>query len=176
MAPQASRGAAPEQARRPLPRPAARLSPADRGAADHGASQGPLQLPIPDLPPVKGELAFSEAAFSGAASTIMQGAHEHAANWGAYADTEGEAARRSWTDEAETHAAPRAIIQWARDQSERLAPHLRDQSRRAEDARAAYEQARTAVAKSVRQAAFVRQIRHIAVALDPTADDEQAMQ
>jgi hypothetical protein len=134
-----------------------------------------IQQPIPDLPPIVGEVAFSEAAFSGPPSTLMQEAHEHAANWGAYADPSWEAARLGWAAGL-GRATPKALVEWARDQSERLAPHLRDQARRAEDAREAYENAQTAVARSVRQAAFVRQTRQIAVALDPTADDEQPVQ
>ena len=122
-------------------------------------------MPIPGLPPVMGDFAFAGAAFSGSPSTIMQEAHEHAAAWGAYASPEWGA-----------RAPPRAIIRWAQEQSERLAPHLRDQARRAEDAKAAYEHAQKAVAKSIRQAAFVRQIRLIAVALDPTANDAQVIQ
>ena len=158
-------------------RVAARGSPKIRGAFDAGgaACGEAVQLPIPDLPPVVGEIAFFEAAFSGPPSTMMQEAHEHAANWGAYRDPGWEAARRSRAAGV-GRATPRALVQWTRDQSERLAPHLRDQARRAEDAREAYANAQTAVARSVRQAAFVRQIRQIAVALDPAEDDEQPMQ
>lgn len=142
----------------------ARLTPADSDSAP------PIQQPLPDLPAFEGEIAFSEAAFSGAAATMMQEAHEHAANWGAYADPDWEGARRAW-EASLPRASPRAIIDWARAQSDRLTPTLRDQARRASDARRAYESARQAVSLSICQAAFVQQSRLLAAARDPTAEE-----
>ena len=40
-------------------------------------------MPIPDLPEVMGDLAFSGAAFSGPPLAVMMEAREHAAAWGA---------------------------------------------------------------------------------------------
>jgi hypothetical protein len=133
-----------------------------------------IQQPLP-VPPVVGDISFSEAAFSGPPSTMMQEAHEHAANWGAYSDPDWEMARSLWAANL-TRPTPKALVAWARGQSGRLAPHLRDQARRAEDARLAYENAQQAVARSVCQAAFVHQTRLLATALDPTADDDRPFQ
>jgi hypothetical protein len=145
------------------------LTPADAPASEE------IQQPLPELPVVVGDTAFSEAAFSGPPSTMMQEAYEHAASWGAYADPDWEQARLLWSSNL-TRPTPKALVAWARGQSGRLAPHLRDQARRAEDARQAYENAQHAVARSVRQAAFVQQTRLLAMALDPTADDDQPFQ
>ncbi len=145
------------------------MTPAESAAAEV------IQQPLPDLSVIVGEVAFSEAAFSGPPSTMMQEAHEHAASWGAYADPDWDAARLRWSAGL-GRPTPRALVAWAREQSGRLAPHLRDQARRAEDAHQAYESAQTAVARSVRQAAFVQQTRLLAMALDPTADDEPPFQ
>jgi hypothetical protein len=134
-----------------------------------------IQQPLPDLPAFEGDIAFSEAAFSGTAATMMQEAHEHAANWGAYADPSWEDARNAW-EATLPRTSPKAIIEWAREQSSRLAPNLRDQARRAADARRAYESARQAVSHSVCQAAFVHQTRLLASVRDPTADEEGPFQ
>jgi hypothetical protein len=134
-----------------------------------------IQQPLPDLPAFEGDIAFSEAAFSGPSVAMMQEAHEHAANWGAYADPGWEEARITW-EASLTRPSPRALIEWARDQSGRLAPNLREQARRAEDARRAYESARQAVSRSICQAAFVQQTRLLASARNPTADDEGPFQ
>ena len=147
----------------------ARLTPADALAPEE------ILQPLPELPSVVGEIAFSEAAFSGPPSTMMQEAYEHAASWGAYADPNWELARQLWSSNL-TRPTPKALVAWARGQSGRLAPHLRDQARRAEDARQAYENAQQAVARSVCQAAFVHQTRLLATAMDPTADDEWPFQ
>jgi hypothetical protein len=135
----------------------------------------PIQQPLPDLPTFEGDVAFSEAAFSGPVATMMQEAHEHAASWGAYADPAWEDARRAW-ESALPGASPRSIIDWARAQSNRLTPNLREQARRASDARRAYESARQAVSLSICQAAFVHQSRLLASARDPTADEEGTFQ
>ena len=147
----------------------ARLTPADAVAPEE------IQQPLPDLPAVVGDISFTEAAFSGPLSTMMQEANEHAASWGAYADPAWEDARRAW-ESALPGASPRSIIDWARAQSNRLTPNLREQARRAADARRAYESAREAVSLSVCQAAFVHQSRLLASARDPNADEEGTFQ
>ena len=82
----------------------ASLTPADAPASEE------IQQPLPELPVVVGDIAFSEAAFSGPPSTMMQEAYEHAASWGAYADPNWELARQLWSSNL-TRPTPKARME-----------------------------------------------------------------